>query len=568
MGQCFGNVMQRFLCYTGVMKYELEQSIAVAIKELFAIDMGIELTRPEERFGDFATNVALQLAKQLGKSPREIGEALADKLRADERVAEVTVAGPGFLNLRLSNESLVRQLIDTSPRKTRQNQTTVIETNNPNPFKAMHIGHAFNAILGDTIANLLEADGAKLYRVSYHGDVGLHVGKSMYSLLRFVDGDASKLQTVPVEERNSFMSKMYAEGSNAYKEDETAKAEIDELTKQSFMPTSALYAEVYDTCKKWSFGQIDAVVSRLGNKPTERKFMESDADVRGVKIVHDNTPGVFQEVEGGALMFPGSEYGAFDNVYVTSRGLGLYGARDLGLMQLKKEQYHPQKSYIVTAEEQRDYFKGVIAAAAQIWPDQAATTVNISTGTVKLSTGKMSSRDGDVIEIAWLFDQFKAAITESGGQATDEMAAAAMRYQFLKVKIGSDVVFDINEAVSLQGNTGSYLQYAHARARSILAKAEGDLENLGAVELEPEERTLVRKMTEYADVTSRATAELLPHHICNYLYELSQEFNRFYENNRVIGDARECVRLSLVTHYADTLKAGLTLLGIHAPERM
>src|SRR5690606_37803300 len=121
----------------------------------------------------------------------------------------------------------------------------------------------------------------------------------------------------------------------------------------------------------------------------------------GVAVVKANVPGVFQESDG-ALVFRGSEYGSFDNAFVASNGRGLYAARDLGLMLLKDEQFHPVRSYIVTAEEQRDYFKGVIAAAGLVWPDKKDVTVNISTGTVKLSTGKMSSRDGDVIEISWL----------------------------------------------------------------------------------------------------------------------------------------------------------------------
>lgn len=542
----------------------MDKKIAAVIKDVFSVDVDVKLTRPDPRFGDWSTNVALQLAKPLNRSPREIADELAAKLSEGSEFGEVTVAGPGFLNLRLSDLALVAELHDT-PLKTRENQTVVIETNNPNPFKAMHIGHAFNAILGDTVANLLGESGANVYRVSYHGDVGLHVGKSMYSLLRYVDGDIEKLMAIPEQERNTFMSKMYAEGSKAYKEDEAAKTEIDDLAQQSFEPKSGIYIQIYDICKEWSFAGIDGIVARLGNQPTERRFLESEADMRGVEIVKKNVPKVFQE-SNGALVFEGSKYGAFDNAFVASNGRGLYAARDLGLMQLKNEQYHPQKSYIVTAEEQRDYFKGVIAAAELCMPDLKDVTVNISTGTVKLATGKMSSRDGDVIEISWLFDQFKQAIRDRGSEPTDDIAAGAMRYQFLKVKIGSDVVFDINEAVSLQGNTGSYLQYAHARARSILGKAErmpGDLAELNA-----SERALVRKLTEYADTVELATRELLPHHIATYLYELAQEFNRFYEKNQVIGDEREPARLAIVTAYADTLKAGLAILGIAAPEHM
>jgi arginyl-tRNA synthetase len=387
----------------------------------------------------------------------------------------------------------------------------------------------------------------------------------MYVLLRYAEGNFDKIEAIPEAERNSFMSKMYAEGSRAYKEDEAAKAEIHDLAEQSFEPKTALYTQIYDLCKAWSFEQIDHLVARLGNQPTVYRFLESDADHRGVDVVRKHVPGVFQESDG-ALIFKGSEHGSFDNVFVGSNGRGLYAARDLGLMLLKNEQFHPDKSYIVTAEEQRDYFKGVIAAAGLVWPERKDVTVNISTGTVKLSTGKMSSRDGDVIEVAWLFDEFAQAIRERGGKATDEIVAGALRYQFLRVKIGGDVVFNIDDAVSLTGNTGSYLQYAHARARSILDKSNTSFVRPTVVK--QEDRALVRKLGEYHEIVTRATEQLEPHHICNYLFELAQEFNRYYEKNQVIGSDDEQHRLGLVALYADTLKAGLAILGIHAPERL
>lgn len=544
----------------------LEQSIATVVFETFEIETVISLTRPDPQFGDFATNIALQLAKQIERSPREIAEELQAKLQSNlaDQIAEVSVAGPGFINFRVTDTALL-QAIELTPALSRKDTSIVIETNNPNPFKAMHIGHAFNAILGDTIANFIEASGAHTYRVSYHGDVGSHVGKSMYSLLRFVDGDITKLQDVPKEERNSLMSKMYAQGSTAYKEDEQAKKEIDELAKQSFTREDPLYAAVYDLCKAWSFEQIDEIVDRLGNKPIERRFLESDADARGVPIVKANVPKVFQESDG-ALIFPGSKYGAFDNVFVSARGLGLYGARDLGLMKLKNEYYHPDKSYIVTAEEQRAYFKGVLAAAEQCMPEMKDITVNISTGTVKLPTGKMSSRSGDVVEISWLFDQVSDAIKARGGSTDDQFVTGVLRYQFLKVRIGGDVVFDVNDAASIEGNSGPYLQYAHARARSILSKSEA--KHLMPEAIEAGERPLVAKLTEYKEVVDRATQDLAPHLICTYLYELAQEFNRFYENNRVIADPREAQRLYLVDQHAAILRSGLELLGIHAPETM
>jgi arginyl-tRNA synthetase len=576
--------------YVKEIMQDITLSIQKVIKDLFGEEVEIELTRPDEQFGDFATNVALRLSKKLGQNPREIAEQIVAHPDFQGRTLEI--AGPGFINIKLSDDQLIK-VAGRAPEKTSKN-VAVIETNNPNPFKAMHIGHAFNAILGDTVANLVEQGGAEVHRVSYHGDVGAHVGKSMYSLLKYIDGDSSKLNEMPEDERNTFMSKMYAEGTVAYKENSDSKAEIDELAKQSFAP-EGLYKEVYDICKKWSFDQIDAILKRLGNQPIEKRYLESEADALGVEIVKSNVGEVFFKSEG-ALVFPGSKYGTFDNVFVTSRGRGLYGARDLGLMKLKSDDFQASKSYIVTAEEQRDYFRGVIKAAELIDEEAKDATVNISTGTVKLSTGKMSSRSGDVLEIGWLFDQMSGAMKERGGQAADEFVAGALRYQFLKVKIGSDVVFDVNESVSLQGNSGPYLQYAHARACSILAKAPQGRHSVPDTEssqkdwilnhssfvgllrrtevqddnfkLEADERSLLRKIGEYSDVVEKSVEELMPHYICTYLYELSQSFNRFYEKNRVIDDEREAVRLWLVSQYASKLKSGLDLLGIHAPEKM
>lgn len=542
----------------------LETTLQAMIQAEFGHDVAPVITRPDPQFGDYTTNVALQLAKPLGMNPRAIAERLATRLSELDDIREATIAGPGFINLRVSDQALLAAVHEV-PVHTRTDQPIVIETNNPNPFKAMHIGHAFNAILADTIARLLEASGAAVHRVSYHGDVGAHVGKSMWAILRYVDGDVARLDAIPATERNLFMSKMYAEGARAYKEDTTAKTEIDELAKQSFTLDDPLYKAVYDTCRTWSFDEIDANMQRIGNVPIERRYLESAADAKGVPIVRAHTPAVFTESDG-ALVFEGSKYGSFDNVYVTSRGLGLYGARDLGLMTLKHDDYHAQKSYIVTAEEQRDYFKGVIKAAELCMPELAGVTENISTGTVKLTTGKMSSRDGDVVTIEWLFDEFARAISERGGEPTPEVIAGALRYQFLKIKIGSDVVFDVNDAVSLTGNTGSYLQYAHARAKSIVAKSTTNPVALQA--LQPEDRPLVRKMGEYHEVVAVAMRQLEPHHICTYLFELAQEFNRYYEKHQVIGSEDEAHRVALVRTYAETLKAGLTMLGIYAPDSM
>lgn len=543
----------------------MNDAVQHAVKELFDLDIEVVLTRPEPQFGDYTTNVALQLAGRVGDNPRRVAEKIAEKLSESNEFEAVEIAGPGFINIRLKPEALLA-LTRREPVPNRAGQTIVIETNNPNPFKPMHIGHAYNAVLADTMANVLAVSGANVKRVSYHGDVGAHVGKSMWALLKYCDGDIAKLEAIPEGERNEFMGKMYVEGAKAAKEDEQAKQEIDELSKQSFIRDDALYAKVYDMVFEWSFAEIDRTVARLGSVPIERRYLESEADPIGVATVRDNVPSVFQESDG-ALVFEGSKYGGFDNAFVGSNGRGLYAARDLGLIQLKAKDYPMMdQSIIVTGGEQSAYFKTVIAAAELALPELKGKIANYPTGLVKLSTGKMSSRTGEVVTIGWLFDEFKKAITDRGGEPSDEIVAGALRYQFLKVKIGSDVIFDVNEAVSLTGNTGSYLQYAHARARRILEKIEEKFAM--PAEVRVEDRALVRKLGEYHEIVELATKSLEPHVICTYLFELAQEFNRYYEKNQVVGSDYELHRAGLVSVYADTLRAGLMALGIHAPEKM
>ena len=543
----------------------MKQEISQIVHDLFNVDVPIELTRPDAKFGDYATNVALQLAGRLKQNPRQVATELAAKFEELPGVDEVSVAGPGFINLRLSNQALLADLAKKA-EPSRQGKVVVIETNNPNPFKAMHIGHGYNAILADTMANLYAKSGATVHRVSYHGDVGLHVGKSMWAILEDTGGDIEVLKRLDPSERNRYMSKMYAGGSRAYKEDESAKSEIDALARQSFTLDDPQYAAIYRLCADWSYQAIDQVVDQLGSVPIEKRYVESQTEVPGKELIIANTPEVFK-LSDGAYVFEGSKYGSFDNVYIGSNGNGLYGAHDIGLIKLKYADFpNLDESVVVTGNEQGAYFKGVIAASELVIPELKGKLFNYPTGLVKLSTGKMSSRDGDVIEIGWLFDQFSEAIKDRGGEPTAEIVAGALRYQFLKVKTGGDVVFDINEAVSLTGNTGSYLQYAHARARSILRKVSAEPTDLA--EVMSEDRTLVRKLGEYSEIVNLATRSLEPHHICNYLFETAQEFNRYYESNVVIGSDLESHRASLVKNYADVLRQGLELLGINAPERM
>jgi arginyl-tRNA synthetase len=180
----------------------------------------------------------------------------------------------------------------------------------------------------------------------------------------------------------------------------------------------------------------------------------------------------------------------------------------------------------------------------------------------------MSSRKGNFLRAVDVLEAASEANKELTGQDNQDTVLGAVKYAFLKNRMGGDIIYDPKESVSLEGNSGPYLQYAHARAKSILRKAETEAQLPKEVELQTDERSLVRKMTEFTEVIDKAVNELMPHHVATYLYELSQAFNRFYEHNRVIGDERQGVRLALVQKYAGILESGLGLLGITAPDRM
>jgi arginyl-tRNA synthetase len=229
--------------------------------------------------------------------------------------------------------------------------------------------------------------------------------------------------------------------------------------------------------------------------------------------------------------------------------------------------YHFDKSVVITGNEQEQYMSVVLKAVEQFAPELTGATSHLTHGMVKLRGGvKMSSRKGNILRAVDVLDAAHEANKAANGQDSEETALAAVKYAFLRTRMGGDIIYDPAESVALEGNSGPYLQYAHARARSILAKASSQATQVDT--LEADERSLARKIGEYHEVIDKAVSELMPHHVCTYLYELAQTFNRFYEHNRVIGDSREAVRLTLVHRYADTLKSGLSLLNISAPDHM
>lgn len=554
----------------------METKISEIVEDLYGQKVQVELSRPDVKFGDWATNLALQLAKPLGKNPRQIAEEIAEKLRDEEDFTEVSVAGPGFINIRLSDLALIRQIY-ARPDRPYDGQNIVFEYSCPNAFKELHTGHLYQTIFGDMASNLLLVGGAKLTRTSFGGDVGLHVAKCLWGMREKLGGELpEKLAEINDDafERARWISQCYVTGAKAYEENPDVKAEIDQLNVAIYSyhennDHDSPLAQIYWTTRQWSYDYFDAFYEMIQVEKLHY-YPESQTAPVGMKVVKEQLKKGNLKESDGAIVFEGDESKHLHTrVFVTSKGLPTYETKDIGVIWLEKQDFDFEHRYLLTGNDQKEYMRVVFAAAETFRPELKGEMTHFTNGTVRFGDGKkMSSRLGNVSRAADVIEAVREKVAELvADESQREMVAlGAVKYAFAKYKLGGDINFDLEETVSLQGNSGPYLQYAHARARRILEKSS--VEFAKPTQLFKEDYALVRKMGEYQSVMNTAISQLEPHHICNYMFELAQEFNRYYEKNRVVGDEKEVHRASLVAFYADILKAGLTILGITAPDKL
>lgn len=558
------------------MEDVIRQAISEVVVKYTTEQVAVELSYPEPKFGDYATNIALKLAKKINRSPRELAAEIADSLnlKLAKYLSTVAIAGPGFINFRLSNEHLFSEM-EIKPKLLLAGQTIVIEFSDPNPFKILHAGHLYTSIVGEAIANLLANSGAKIYRLNYGGDVGLHVAKTMWAMLEELGvEDPTGLDKLEPTKRSGWMSQAYVLGTEAYKNDQQAKERIVELNKrvyeiQATNDHDSNLAKIYWTTRAWSYEAFNQFYERL-NIHFDQFYPESQTTPIGIKIVQEELQkGIFEKSDG-AIIFKGEKYGLHTRVFINNQGLPTYEAKELGLAQLKNRDYNYDRSIIITANEQEQYMAVVYKALEQFDPLLAKKTTHLTHGMVRLSGGKkMSSRLGNILTADDILDAAKGAASKISVNNDDRVVLAAIKYSMLKQRLGGDIIYEPEESVSILGNSGPYLQYAYARAQSIISKAQTTEEVASkGIEFNEDERSLVVKVGRYAAAVNQACLELSPHILTTYLYELTQEFNHFYEHNRVIADQREAVRLTIIKTYAGRLKSGLELLGIEAPNRL
>ncbi len=543
---------------------------------------GVVLEHPADPInGDYSTPSALVIGKRDGKNPRTVAEDLAEKLSslAIPGIQKVEVAGPGFINFFLTRnffaekvEEIVKDGGRYGSNSLFSGQKIIVEYTDPNPFKEFHIGHLMPNVIGESIARLYEKSGALVSRACYQGDVGLHIAQTIAAILREegMPGEESTLR-----EKTAFLGRMYTQGSKLYDENEEFKEEVQRINKTIYSHDDATIDDIYKKGRQWSLENFERIYNILGTV-FNYYFFESETAPIGKKIVEDNMGKVFEESQG-AVVFKGEEFGLHTRVFINKGGIPTYEAKDLGLAFKKFELADWDKSLIVTASEQNDYFKVMFKALEQIDPRIALRNYHIGHGLLRFVDGKMSSRKGNVITGESLIEEMRVSAlehmkensltAEEKERVAQDIGVAAIKVTVLRQAVGKDIVFDPEKSISLEGDSGPYLQYTTVRAASVLGKANETERAVSAIP--PELSYLERLLYRFPEVVERAAKESAPHHLISYLLEIAAAFNSWYATTKILdGGEFQSYRLSLTEATKIVLTNGLYLLGIRVPEKM
>ncbi len=540
----------------------------------------INLSIPQLQFGDYSSNVALILAKKIKRNPMEVAEEIKSHIESHEDTESIQILKPGFINIWLSKKSLivpleqaVKNTFSIPPFSYGQEKKVMVEFAHPNTHKLFHIGHLRNIATGESVCRMLSAVGNKVIRTNYQGDVGLHIAKCLWGVKARIKKDGEALfEKLTLQEKIQLLGKGYSEGQMAYETDEKAKAEIIEINKQIYIQDPHI-KELWITTREWSVAYFEEMYKRLYSY-FDRCYFESEVHEQGLKTSLELLEKGILEKSQGAVVFNGEKYGLDTRVFINSLGFPTYEGKELGLAPKEFSDFGTlDKAIHVVTPEQTSFFK-ITFKVEELWNKEkyGSKQYHLAYEWVKLKEGKMASRTGNVVEASWLLDEIKKKILEkfeNAGDIAETLAVAAVKYSFLKNTTNSIISFDIDESVSLDGNSAPYILYTYVRTQSILGK---ETENSGQYpkEITPDEKKMMRLIYQYTDKVYKAASTLSPNIIAGYLYELSREYNVFYQNNPILkaDPDQKYIRLTITKAVGSIIKHGLELLGIKTVQKM
>ncbi len=560
------------------MESRIRKAIEAACREIGVIPTTFSVEHPADlTHGDYSTNVAMVYAKEVGKAPRELAQEFLAMLEGKiSQVASIEIAGPGFINFHLTRDFFSEKIteVNSTPDTWGSNDSlkgkkVLVEYTDPNPFKEFHIGHLFTNTVGESISRLFIQSGAEVKRINYQGDVGLHVAHAIWGM--------EQLGIVAESCTAKDLGRAYAFGATAYKSNEEAQGEIRAINKKIYERNDEHINALYDAGRRVSLAHFETIYATLGTK-FDAYFFESETGPRGKELVEKN-PELFI-LSDGAHIFEGEKYGLHTRVFLNKEGLPTYEAKELALAKMKEERLGTYDlSIISTSNEVTEYFKVLKKAMSFVYPELAEKTEHIGHGTVRLTTGKMSSRTGEVIPAQDFIDEVAdtamAKMDEGGKVGPSEtlardVALGAIKYATLRGNILQDSIFDTEKALSFEGDSGPYLMYTHARIASMKVKAD-EAEIKPNTSIVPEVPYEIEKLVyQFPEIVLKAQQERAPHHVVVFLTEIASAFNTFYAHEKIVDvtDQYAPYKLALAHAVQTTLKNGLWVLGIKAPERM
>ena len=594
-----------------ILETQIANALQNALKNLYNIDIEADpaLVQPTRKgFTGDLTVVVFPWVKVARKSPDALGAEIGQQLLENLDCVQDFNVVKGYLNLQIKEDFWLQLLEQESDNEgygrleTSDEAPVLIEYSSPNTNKPLHLGHIRNNLLGHSVSQILKACGHPVVQVNLVNDRGIHICKSMLAWLKYGNGETPESSGM---KGDHLVGKYYVVFDQHYKQEQKELIEQG-LTEDEAKDQAPLILEAREMLRKWEAGDpevrelwatmngwvyagFDQTYNRLGIH-FDKTYYESQTYLLGKSLVQEGLDkGAFYKHEDGSVRVDLTDEGLDEKVLLRKDGTSVYMTQDLGTAQLRYEEFHPQKMIYVVGNEQNYHFDVLkLVLSKKLEKPFGEAVYHLSYGMVELPSGKMKSREGTVVDADDLMDAMYEEAkksTEALGkfQFTPEEAdklyemigLGALKYFILKVDPTKNMLFNPAESIDFNGNTAPFIQYTHARIRSMLRKgAENGIDlsaNLPQLSLNEEEKTLINLLYQYPKTVLAAGDNFSPALIANYCYDLAKQFNHFYQDTPIFKEedaAKRLLRLKLSRWVSLVLRSGMALLGIEVPEKM
>lgn len=597
------------------MKLEvlLENAVEKAVNELYQTKINkksILFQKTKKEFEGDITLVVFPFVKMAKKSPEQIGEEIGEKLKDELRIIESFNVIKGFLNIKIDTSFWLKELktIHTDAtygtvKADENSDLMMVEYSSPNTNKPLHLGHIRNNLLGFSIAEIQKANGWNIVKTNIVNDRGIHICKSMLAWQKFGNGETPESSGM---KGDHLVGKYYVEFDKHYKA-EIKKLMTQGMTEEEAKKEAPLIKEaqemllkweqgdkeirsLWETMNGWVYAGFDTTYNKLG-VDFDKIYYESDTYIEGkTKVEEGLSKGIFYKRDDGSVWADLTAEGLDEKLLLRADGTSVYMTQDIGTAKLRYEEYPIKKMVYVVGNEQNYHFQVLSILLDKLGFEWGKDLLHFSYGMVELPEGKMKSREGTVVDADDLIEEMINTARETSQelgkldnaseQEIEDIARivglGALKYFILKVDPRKNMTFNPKESIDFNGNTGPFIQYTHARIKSVLRKAEeqdidhSTLKNTD-IKITEKENHLIQLITEFPVIVKQAGDEFSPALIANFIYDLVKEYNQFYHDFSILHEENEDLRnfrLIVSETIANVIKTGMGLLGIEVPERM